>query len=95
MEHLVSNFKSSYKNYGSCELECFMQTVSAIELYCDRVEEFTMNKYFKGKGPNKKIYFREEELGEISYYLQQARTARTEESSPTKDEEEDFGAFQQ
>lgn len=36
-----------------------MQTVSAIELYCDRVEEFTMNKYFKGKGPNKKIYFRE------------------------------------
>lgn len=84
MEHLVSSFKNSYKKYDGCELECFMQTVSAIELYCDRVEEFTMNKYFKGKGPSKKIYFREEELEEISYYLHQLKTAK-EEFNHTKD----------
>lgn len=31
-----------------------------------------MNKYFKGRGPSTKIYFKEEEVAEIGYYIQKS-----------------------
>lgn len=38
------------------------------------MEEALLNKYFRGKGPSPKIYFKEEEIAEITYYLKQSPT---------------------
>lgn len=37
-----------------------MKTVPEIEILCDKMEEALLNKYFKGRGPALKIYFKEE-----------------------------------
>lgn len=42
-----------------------------------------MNKYFRGKGPAKKIYFKEEEINEINYYIHSCKIKNT--SSDTND----------
>lgn len=46
-----------------------MSVTPEIELYCDKAEEFIMNKYFKGKTLSNKIYLKEDVIQEISYFL--------------------------
>jgi hypothetical protein len=77
-------------------LDCFLKTIPEIELYCDKIEEFMQNKYFKGKGAAKKIYFRYEEIDEMVYHLKsmQQPEVKTDDFVQSTDEE-DFGEYQQ
>lgn len=80
-EHLLFSYEyirficlqvlKSYKAYTLSDLQCFMKTLPEIELLCDRMEEVMLNKYFRGKGPSQKIYFKVEEAEEINYYIKQ------------------------
>ena len=47
-----------------------------------------LNKYFKGRGPTLKIYFREEQVEEISYSIKQvARSPKDGDSVKTAEDE--------
>ena len=46
-----------------------MLTIPEIELICDKMEDLLLNKYFKGKPIKGKIYFKEEKVLEIKYFL--------------------------
>lgn len=64
---MLANYKSKDPNV----LECFVVSVPEIELLCDQMEAMITNKYYKGKNPNKKVYFSEETLQEIDYYCKE------------------------
>ena len=36
---------------------------------CDDIEEFTLNKYFRQSSLGKKLYFKEEQLQEMTFYM--------------------------
>ena len=74
--HIFHNFKA----YELSDLQCFMKTLPEIELLCDRMEEVMLNKYFRGKGPAQKIYFKVEEAEEITYYIHQHTIYRKDSS---------------
>jgi hypothetical protein len=57
-----------------------MKTLPEIELLCDRMEEVMLNKYFRGKGPTQKIYFKVEEAEEITYYIHRQTIYRKDSS---------------
>ena len=58
IEKIVKKFIIDYKECSLRSLEFFLSIIPEIELYCDKAEEFLMNKYFKGKGPTTKIYLK-------------------------------------
>lgn len=66
---IVHRFVKEHKEIDIGQLKCFMKTLPEIELFCDKMEELLLNKYFKGKGPSPKIYFNEEEVAEIHYQI--------------------------
>lgn len=57
------------------------------------MESFITNKYFKGKNPNRKVYFKEEILQEMQYYLAESAAAGKKEDDfiRTADDEGFFG----
>jgi hypothetical protein len=86
------------KRYRECDwtiLDCFMKSLPEIELLCDRMEEFLMNKYFRGKGPSKKIYFPEEKIREICYYLKQSKNEKPAHELGKTADSEKYSQFQQ
>jgi hypothetical protein len=70
--------------------------VPEIELLCDQMESFITNKYFKGKNPNRKVYFSEETLQEMEYYLAEsmAEGKKEEDFIRTADDDGFFGGMQ-
>lgn len=44
-------------------MDCFISVLPEIELITDRLEDFIMNKYFKGKSLGRKIGLKEEDIG--------------------------------
>lgn len=82
---------SEYRTMEREDVYCFLNSIPEVELLCDELDEFVMNKYFKGKSPSKKIYFKEEDINEILYYLQMNGDKKEEEMVKTA-ESEGFGA---
>jgi hypothetical protein len=87
---LVDYFLANYTTIDALTLDCFMHSLPEIELLCDRVEEFLMNKYFKGRAPPRKIYFQQDKIDEIAYYLGSHRPKLAQDTG----EEELFGEYQ-
>ena len=67
----------------------FNDIVPEIEILCDDIEEFLMNKYFKQKSLGKKLYFKEEKLQEMTFYLSKNKKEEKvmEEMASTADSE--------
>lgn len=63
LKHLIDHIIEFYQQCDLVDLGCFIKTLPEIELVADKIEDFLMNKYFRGKGPSKKIYFNEEQIG--------------------------------
>lgn len=74
-------------------LECFMDSVPEIELLCDQMESMITNKYYKGKIPNKKVYFSEEMLQEMEYYRLGMKSSGKIEEDFIRTADDDFFAF--
>ena len=83
MQRLTSQFLIGYRSMEAGKLECIVGSIPAIELLCDRVEEVLMNKYFKGKPPSRKIYFKEEDILEMKYFLGQHGRGQKSDVLPT------------
>jgi hypothetical protein len=54
------------------------------------MESLITNKYFRGKNPNKKVYFNEETLQEMEYYLSEAMAEGKKEEDFIRTADEDF-----
>lgn len=52
--------KNKYKEINEESLQYLIDSLSIIELYCDKTEELFLNKYFKSKGLSKKISIKQE-----------------------------------
>ena len=49
----------------------FLDTTPEVEVLCDQMEDFFLNKHFKNEKLGKRLYFREEDIQELRYYLGQ------------------------
>ena len=49
------------------------------------MEELLLNKYFKGRGPSPKIYFKEEEVAQITYHIRQSEAGDLKKGSSLED----------
>jgi hypothetical protein len=58
------------------------------------MEELLLNKYFKGRGPSPKIYFKEEEVAQITYHIRQSEAGDLKKGGSLEDvntAEDEFG----
>ena len=70
MKMIIDEILTNYRVFDVSQLKCFMKTIPEIELTCDKMEDLLLSKYFKGKAIKAKIYFKEEKVQEICYFLE-------------------------
>jgi hypothetical protein len=90
VKRITDDFLENYRSKEGEVLACFMDSIPEIELLCDQMEAFITNKYFRGKSPNKKLYFSEEVLQEIVYYLASIQEGSKKEEDFIRTADDDF-----
>ncbi len=69
LKSIIDEIVGNYRRLDVGQLKCFMKTIPEIQLTCDKMEDLLLNKYFKGKPIKAKIYFKQEKVQEICYFL--------------------------
>jgi len=69
---------------GIERVRLFNSIIPEVELLCDQMEEFMVSKYFKGKGMSKKIYFLDDKIQEMNYYLHRDPKVNNEKQNNEK-----------
>lgn len=96
---ITSCFIKEHQSSPFEDLKCFIKTLPEIELLCDKMEELLLNKYFKGRGPSSKIYFQEEEIAEITFYIAHLEHSLSKNGSYLEEantaEDDEFGEYQE
>jgi len=49
-----------YEEHDLIDVRCFVESIPEIELMVDKIDDFLVNKYFKGRAPSQNIYIKEE-----------------------------------
>jgi hypothetical protein len=70
LKKVVDGLTRQYRMLREEDLECFIMSIPDIEIVCDQAEDLMMNKYYRGQAPRRKIYFKQEDIFEIQYFLQ-------------------------
>jgi hypothetical protein len=60
MRHLIDDYMLHYEQHNINDAHCFFETIPEIELLVDKMDDFLVNKYFKGSAPSLNIYIKEE-----------------------------------
>lgn len=80
MKHICNRFITAYDHIDREILISFNSIICEIEILIDSVDEFLLNKYYKEKSMGVKLYFKEEQIQELTFYLTK-RTEKTEEKT--------------
>ena len=62
LKNICDCILKDYQTYDLELVECFVNSINEMELVADKMEDFLMNKYFKGKHLHRKIYFKVEQI---------------------------------
>jgi hypothetical protein len=62
MKFICDRFLRLHKELDFLIIDTLYKIIPEIELLCDQMEEFMINKYFKAKSLSKKIYFKQEDI---------------------------------
>lgn len=92
MRYICDRFTKLYPHIEISIIRSFYSIIPEIELLCDEMEEYVVSKYYKGKGIGKKLYFQEEKIKEIQFYLenQQYLVSQEKEGEMFDTAESDF-----
>ena len=69
MRYICGYFIESYERVDVGLLEFFLSVVPELEKLCDQMEDFFLNKYYKSEKLGKRLYFNEDKIQELKYYL--------------------------
>ena len=87
MRYICGHFMKSYMNISPEILDMFCSTVPNFELLCDQMEDFFLNKYYRSEKLGKRLYFKEETIQELRYYLKMERERAGRELKEKGEEE--------
>jgi hypothetical protein len=73
MRYICTYFTQAYMNTSLSIVELFTSIVPELEILCDRMEDFFLNKYYKTESLGRRLYFNEQSILEIKYYLMQEK----------------------
>ena len=78
MRHICHFFISAQEKISIETLEYFGDMIGELEILCDSMEDFFLNKHFKSDKMGKRLYFKEEEVQQLKYCLDQRRNKKEE-----------------
>jgi hypothetical protein len=91
MRHICNHFLTAYTSIPLGTLEFFLAIVPEVELLCDQLEDYFLNKYFRCQEMGRRLYFKEEQLMELRWHIVkekgEEREKKAEEMLRTSDSE--------
>jgi hypothetical protein len=73
LKYISNHFLTSYQQIDPSLVTYFTDMIKDIELLCDQLEDLFLNKYFKSEKMGKRLYFKEEDVQELRYFLDSVR----------------------